>query len=138
MKFSIKDFFNKCEVCIVFFKITPRTQFVCKIHNYPIHFRSSHRKCSIKKGILKNFAKFTGKHLCQSLFFIFWRNFKNTFFTKHLRGTASVICNIFLSTSSLACSRRTRTLPRYLTPMDIIARLTFNLGEQQTQIKRAD
>ena len=25
--------------------------------------------CSIVKGVLKNFAKFTGKHLCQSLFF---------------------------------------------------------------------
>ena len=31
--------------------------------------RSSHRRCSIKKYALKNFAKFTGKHLCQSLFF---------------------------------------------------------------------
>ena len=31
--------------------------------------RSSHRKCSMKKGVHKNFAKFTGKHLCQSLFF---------------------------------------------------------------------
>ena len=31
--------------------------------------RSSHRRCSVRKGILKNFAKFTGKHLCQSLFF---------------------------------------------------------------------
>ena len=30
---------------------------------------SSHWRCSIKKGILKNFAKFIGKHLCQSLFF---------------------------------------------------------------------
>ena len=29
-------------------------------------FRSSHRSCPIKKSILKNFAKFTGKHLCQS------------------------------------------------------------------------
>ena len=25
--------------------------------------------CSVKKGVLENFAKFTGKHLCQSLFF---------------------------------------------------------------------
>ena len=25
--------------------------------------------CSMKKGVLKNFPKFTGKHLCQSLFF---------------------------------------------------------------------
>ena len=30
--------------------------------------RSSHQTCSIKKGDLKNFAKFTGKQLCQSLF----------------------------------------------------------------------
>ena len=32
-------------------------------------FRSSHRRCSVKKGVLRNFAKFTGKHLCQRLFF---------------------------------------------------------------------
>ena len=30
--------------------------------------RISHQKCSMKKGALKNFTKFTGKHLCQSLF----------------------------------------------------------------------
>ena len=29
--------------------------------------RSSHRRCSIRTGILENFTKFTGKHLCQSL-----------------------------------------------------------------------
>ena len=27
------------------------------------------RRCSVKKGVLKNFEKSTGKHLCQSLFF---------------------------------------------------------------------
>ena len=32
-----------------------------------ITFRSSHRRCSVRKGILKNLAKFTGKHLCQTL-----------------------------------------------------------------------
>ena len=31
--------------------------------------RSSHQRCSMKKGVLKNFTKFTGKHLCQSLIF---------------------------------------------------------------------
>ena len=31
--------------------------------------RSSHRIRSIKKGVLKNLAKSTGKHLCQSFFF---------------------------------------------------------------------
>ena len=32
-------------------------------------FRSSHRSCSVRKGVLINFAKFIGRHLCQSLFF---------------------------------------------------------------------
>ena len=31
--------------------------------------RSSHQRCSMKKGVLRNFTKFTGKHLCLSLFF---------------------------------------------------------------------
>ena len=72
---------------------------------FPI-YRSSHRRCSVRKGVLRNFAKFTGKHLCQSLFFnkvavikkevlaqVFSCDFceisKNTFFTEHLRATAS-------------------------------------------------
>ena len=68
--------------------------------------RSSHQRCSMKKGIVKNFTTFTGKHLCQSLFFnkvtglrlatllkketltqVFSREFckilKNTYFEEH-------------------------------------------------------
>ena len=33
-------------------------------------FTSSHPKIFCKKGVLKNFAKFIEKHLCQSLFLI--------------------------------------------------------------------
>ena len=63
------------------------------------------RRCFLKRGILQNFAKFTGKQLCWSLFSIklqTWRPpketpiqafsyeiceiFKNTFFTEHLSG----------------------------------------------------
>ena len=32
-------------------------------------YRGSHRRCFMKKSVLRNFTKFTGKHLCQSLFF---------------------------------------------------------------------
>ena len=32
--------------------------------------RSSHRRWSMKKGVLENFAKFTEKHLCQISFLI--------------------------------------------------------------------
>ena len=31
--------------------------------------KSSHWRCSVKKDVLRNFAKFTEKHLCESLFF---------------------------------------------------------------------
>ena len=37
------------------------------LHCY-IVFRSSHQRCFIKIDVLKNFTKFTGKHLCQSFF----------------------------------------------------------------------
>ena len=64
------------------------------------HGRSSHRRCSIKIGVLKNFAKFKGKHLCHSLFFNkntlaqvfsceFCKNFKNILLTEQLQTTAS-------------------------------------------------
>ena len=37
---------------------------------YTTHiYRSSHQRCSERKGVLRNFAKFTEKHLCQSFFF---------------------------------------------------------------------
>ena len=75
-------------------------------------YRSSYRRCSVKKCVLRNFAKFTGKHLYQSVFLnkvagvspatllkktlaqVFSCEFceisKNTSFTEHLRTTASV------------------------------------------------
>ena len=62
--------------------------------------RSSHRKCSVRKGVLRNFAKFTGKQGLQhyqskkeTLAQVFASEFceisKNTFFTEHLWTTAS-------------------------------------------------
>ena len=39
------------------------------LSNETFLFRSSYRRCSVKKGLLRYIAKFTGKHLCQSLFF---------------------------------------------------------------------
>ena len=71
-------------------------------------YRSSHRGCSIRKGVLRKFAKFTEKHLCQSLFFnkvaglrsatslnmrhlhrCFCEIFKNTFLAEHLWAATS-------------------------------------------------
>ena len=64
-----------------------------------------YQRCSMSKGVTRNFKKFTGKHLCQSLFFkkvaeketlaqMFHCEFreisKNTFLTEHLWTTASI------------------------------------------------
>ena len=35
----------------------------------PKLYRNSPQMCSTKRGVLRNFTKFTGKHLCQSPFF---------------------------------------------------------------------
>ena len=73
--------------------------------------KTSRRRCSVRKVFLRNFTKFTGKHLCQSLFFNkvagaacnfikketlaqvlsckFCEISKNTFCTEHLWTTAS-------------------------------------------------
>ena len=59
----------------------------------------------LRKGVLRNFAKFTGKHLCHfikidTLAQVFSCEFceisKNTIFTEHLRPTASLICSNLL------------------------------------------
>ena len=34
-----------------------------------ISLRSSRWRCSVRKAVPRNFAKFTGKRLCQSLFY---------------------------------------------------------------------
>ena len=59
--------------------------------------RSSHRRCFVRKPVLRCFAKFTGKHLGQTLLQAlvqvfsckFCEIYKNTFFTDHIWTTAS-------------------------------------------------
>ena len=71
-----------------------------KIVLHPSEFpRSSHQRCSVKKGVLKNFTNFTGKHLLpvlesptQMFSCEIWEIFKNTYFKEYLWTTASVLC----------------------------------------------
>ena len=43
--------------------------FNTNVIHFSMCYRSSHQRCSINKGVLRNFTKFAGKHLCQSFFF---------------------------------------------------------------------
>ena len=47
---------------------SPSRAFYTRTRNSYSKARSSHQRCSIKKVVLRYFVKFTGKHLCQSLF----------------------------------------------------------------------
>ena len=61
--------------------------------------RSSHRSCSVRKGVLKNLATFTEKHQCQSLLAQVFscelcETSKNTFFTEHVCATEGKLIDI--------------------------------------------
>ena len=88
-------------------------------------YRSSHWRCSVEKCVLRNFAKFARKHLCQRLFFNkvaglrpatlfkeslvqvfsceFYEFSKNTFFTQHLRTTSSMPKEFLDIGATVAC-----------------------------------
>ena len=50
-------------------KLRIQSKLLLKQRIHSCIFRSSHQKCSVKQYVLRNFAKFRGKHLRQSLFF---------------------------------------------------------------------
>ena len=55
--------------CPIPSNLSKETSLQCyRFYNFP-PFRSSRWRCSVRRGVLRNFAKFTGKHLWQSLFF---------------------------------------------------------------------
>ena len=73
MKFSINDFFSKGHqtrsVHLFFWRtFFHPVSFEGHVTNAKL-YRSSCPDVFREKGILRNFTKFTGKHLCQSLYF---------------------------------------------------------------------
>ena len=66
--FYLRDFLSK-QCFFLLFPWQLRTTVRSGLKYLQVNSRRRHRNCSIKKGVRKIFAKFTGKHLCQSLFF---------------------------------------------------------------------
>ena len=62
-----------------------------------LRFRSSHRRCSVRKGVLRK-AEACNVIKKETLAQVFSCEFceisKNTFFTEKLRATTSVVCDI--------------------------------------------
>ena len=53
-----------------FREVPPFVALIVKIRMTQYTYRSSGPEVFCKKAVLRNFTKFTGKHLCQSLFLI--------------------------------------------------------------------
>ena len=70
-----------CHTIFINFKVTCHKLKKC------LNFRSSHQSCSIEKAVLKNFAIFTGKHLCWSLSLIDLRGSRPATFLKRDSNT---------------------------------------------------
>ena len=56
---------------LMFFSLNFKILDVYKVFHWlnDTRFRSSHQRCSMQKAVLRNFTTFTGKHMCQTLFF---------------------------------------------------------------------
>ena len=89
--------------------VYPKTQLQCIS-------RSSDRRCSVKKDVLKNFIKFTGKHLCWGSFFnkvkglrpeCFSVNFVKFLLTPFLQNTYQRLLLHFVRNKRLALERTT-------------------------------
>ena len=114
-------------------------------------YRSSCPEAFCKKGVLRNFAKFTGKHLCQSPFF---NKVVDLFFNKVegirpvtllKRGSGAgsflwILWNFLKNTfshgtplvaaSNAACSLvRARSIPRKFSVISVISGVFDNSGE---------
>ena len=60
--------FNFCQEYQGLYLPTDIVFMILHQSNVLILSRNSRQMCSVRKGILRNFTKFTGKHLCQSIF----------------------------------------------------------------------
>ena len=54
-------------------------------HKRIMNCKTSRLEVFCRKGVLRNFAKFTGKYLCQCLFFYKTAGLRHLFLTEHLR-----------------------------------------------------
>ena len=67
---SHQHYRNSSNFSFLFKNLLKNTIFITVWRNAScLTARTSHLRCSAKKDVLRNFAKFTGKDLCQSFFF---------------------------------------------------------------------
>ena len=74
---GVFEFFRFCFMSKYFLMLLNFTRYIFSVNaiffidekHTQWMFRRNHQRCSVRKGVLGNFTTFTGKHLCQGLFF---------------------------------------------------------------------
>ena len=66
MKLEAVAAHNKKKLINVIIPIAISLVFLFQMRNCHLTDRSSHLRCSVRKCVLRSFAKFTGKQLCHS------------------------------------------------------------------------
>ena len=74
---GVFEFFRFCFMSKYFLMLLNFTRYIFSVNTMFFidekhtqwMFRSNHQRCSVRKCVLGNFTTFTGKHLCQGLFF---------------------------------------------------------------------
>ena len=74
---GVFEFFRFCFMSKYFLMLLNFTRYILSVNaiffidekHTQWMFRRNHQRCSVRKGVLGNFTTFTGKHLCQGLFF---------------------------------------------------------------------
>ena len=98
-------------------------------------FRSNHQRCSVKKGVLKTFANFTGKHLCWSLFLITLLVFRPATLLKRYRSShqrcsikRAVLKNFAIFTGKQLCRSR------FLSKLQVFRHASFSKRDSDTDV----
>ena len=87
-------------------------QMACFFENIFSKNRSSQQRCSVKKGVLRNFTKFAGKHLCLSPAILLKKRLWNRCFTvnfvKFLRTPflQNIFGSLLLDVTGISCEKR--------------------------------
>ena len=83
------------------------------------------QRCSVKKDALENFAKFTGKHLCQSLFFNATLLKKRLWYRSFPMSLVTFLRTLFYRTPLVAASALLRKLLRNVALRYFLRSLVF-------------
>ena len=107
---------------------------VCNVREQNLTDKSSNRKCSIKEAVLKNFAIFTGKHVCCSFFFIEFQAYRTVIFPVNIAKYLKTSANSCFCTNQYGISLALRRTFFTFTQQRLLKIRTWNIAIKHDKI----